>query len=195
LRAESPEPALRSEGPSDFGQLIQEVRDGSEEAARQLVEQYGPHILRVVRRRLNRDLRAKFDSVDFVQAVWASFFADRPGLQRFRGPEDVANFLAAMASNKVIDETRRRLHTRKRDVSREEVLPESVLVAPQPTPSEVVSVQEQWDQLLVGQPAHYQKILRLRREGVNCKDIAAQLHLNEKTVRRVVQKLLPKATP
>ena len=61
----------------EFALLMQSVREGSQEAARTLFERYGPHIRRVVRRKLHQKLRPQFDSVDFVQDVWASFFAQQ----------------------------------------------------------------------------------------------------------------------
>ena len=54
----------------NFRSLICHVREGSEDAAWDLVEQYGEAIRRAVRRALNERLRSKFDSLDFVQLVW-----------------------------------------------------------------------------------------------------------------------------
>src|SRR5437870_4945509 len=42
----------------EFKNLMQRVRDGSEDAARELLDRYGEHILRVVRRKLSRELRS-----------------------------------------------------------------------------------------------------------------------------------------
>src|SRR5262245_48951943 len=58
-----------------FRDLMRQVNEGSDDAIRELVQVYGPHILRVVRMRLSKHLRSKFDSADFVQSVWAAFFA------------------------------------------------------------------------------------------------------------------------
>src|SRR5947209_4816813 len=48
----------------EFKNLMRRVQEGSEDAARELLDRYGEHILRVVRRKLSRQLRSKFDSVD-----------------------------------------------------------------------------------------------------------------------------------
>src|SRR5262249_14283511 len=56
--------------------LMERIRAGSQEAARELCDRYGSHILRVVRRKLDKKLRSKFDSVDFLQSVWTSFFVN-----------------------------------------------------------------------------------------------------------------------
>ena len=59
---------------NDFKALMKGVRSGSQEAAWRLIDLYAGHIRRVVRRTIDRRLRSQFDSVDFVQLVWASFF-------------------------------------------------------------------------------------------------------------------------
>lgn len=190
-----------AEESSPFADLMRRVQEGSEEAARALVDEYGPHILRVVRRRLHQKMRSKFDSADFVQAVWASFFAQRSELGTFQQAEEVVAYLVALAQNKVVDEARHQLGTCKRALGREQSFDDSrmglgqELAAPQPTPSEVAMAHEMWDHLVQGKPVHYQQILALRRLGFTYDEIAARLGLNERTVRRVLQELLPKHLP
>src|SRR5260370_21457217 len=103
----------------DFRQLMTRVRAGSEEAARELFDRYSGHISRVVRRRLHSRLRTQYDSLDFLQAVWASFFAVPLEEYTFDHPEDLVRFLARMAYNKVVDVTRRRFGTVKHNINSE----------------------------------------------------------------------------
>ena len=180
----------------DFHTLMDRVRNGSDEAAQELLDLYGDHIFRAVRRRLNRSLRSKYDSQDFVQAVWASFFANLPTVREFDRPEALIAFLARVASNKVIDECRTRLQTEKNDIKRERSM-ESVCVGTtdplkgnDPTPSQVAIANEQWGRMIDGQPSHYRRIMELRAEGISNNEIADRLEINEKTVRRVVQRQL-----
>ena len=84
----------------EFATLVAQVREGSQEAAREMVEHYSPQILRVVRRSLCREIRNKFDSQDFVQAVWASLFTHREQLQEIETPAQLAALLGTMARNK-----------------------------------------------------------------------------------------------
>ena len=93
---------------SRFRELLQEVAAGVPDAADKIVSEYGVHILRAVRRRMNRGIREQFDSEDFAQAVWASFFGHLSIVSRFGSEEELAGFLCRMASNKVIDAGRRR---------------------------------------------------------------------------------------
>jgi RNA polymerase sigma factor (sigma-70 family) len=178
--------------------LMQGVRDGSQEAARQLVARYGNHILRVVRRTLHKKLRPKFDSADFQQDVWAAFFAEQPR-KTFDRPEALAAFLARVARNKVLMAVRQRCRLQKYNVEREHSLDGSAAVtagaapARQPTPSQLAVAQETWDQLLEGRPPRQQRILILLRQGYTQEQIARELGVDERTVRRVVRKLAPEA--
>lgn len=190
-----------AEGLQNFERLLQRVRLGSHSAMEELIRQYRPYVVRVVRRRLHKRLRTLFDSSDFVQTVWTSFFADPATLASFETPEALVRYLAVMARNKVVEEFRRRFQTDKRNVNREHQLESSsvnrsvALAAKQPTPSELAVAHERWDGLVEGQPDRYQEILRLRAEGFNCQETALVLNLNEKTVRRVIKKLEAEQLP
>jgi len=104
---------------TEFTQLMRRVREGSQDAARELVHRFGPHVLRVVRRRLHQALRSKFDPCDFEQEVWAAFFAMPPDRYMFDRPEQLNWFLAALANNKVVEAVRQRFLTKKFNVNRE----------------------------------------------------------------------------
>ncbi len=103
---------------NEFSELMKRVADGSEDAAWTLVERYGDRLLRAVRRSLPDGLRSKFDSVDFVQLVWASFFRVRGSSSRYGDPQELVAVLMQMARNKVAMEIRHRA-TQKHDFRRE----------------------------------------------------------------------------
>jgi RNA polymerase sigma factor (sigma-70 family) len=183
----------------EFERLMDAVRSGSQDAAWELLERVGPHVLRVVRRMLSQEMRSKFDSTDFVQAVWASFFVNRQQISGFTRPEQLISFLTSMARNKVVGEFRRRVLTTKFDVNRETSLtkegcPGLAESRGQSSPSEFAMARECWERLIDGQPEHYQRILMLKYMGESHDAIAESLGLNRKTVTRVLEKLLSKAT-
>jgi len=182
----------------EFRSLLERLRSGSEDAVSELLEEYGAQVLRVIRRRLNQSLRSKFDSQDFSQAVWKSFFENRAEIASFKTPQDLAKFLQAIAAKKVLGEFRRFHGTEKHDLSREELsvdenddrLPRSR----QPTPSHVVANREEWERLNQNQPTQYRRLLKMRGEGVAYAEIAEKLQLDEKTVRRVIKRLTERAS-
>ena len=183
-----------SEQNDEFRELMNEVRSGSEDAAVKFLDLYGDHIYRAVRRRLNRALRPRFDSQDFVQAVWASFFRHRSQVVKFKRPDELVAFLTRVAGNKVIDECRHRMQTQKANVNREcsideDLSPGASPAGRDPAPSQVAIAKEQWERMIEGVPPHYRRILELRADGETYERIAEMLDVNEKTVRRVLRKL------
>jgi RNA polymerase sigma-70 factor (ECF subfamily) len=183
---------------ADFPQLMRELQEGSDAAAMQLIELYGPHVCRVVRRRLARELRPRFDSGDFVQAVWASFFANRDRVAEFESPGRLVAYLAGIASKKVIDEVRRRMMHQRENIhrevrlaefSRESAAPGANLPGREATPSQYAVAEEQRENLFLDQPSHHRKIVEMRLEGSRFVEIAKKLGVAERTVRRVMDKL------
>lgn len=186
-----------ADGRADFAELMKRVCTGSQGASRELVERYGAHIIRIIRRKLHRSLRQKFDSTDFVQAVWASFFALPLDNYNFDHSEALVAFLMGLARNKVVETVRQRLQSQKYNVNRERSLDETpgrysdCLATCGPTPEEIAIAREEWDRLLEGQPAHYQQMLIALRDGDTQQEVARRLGMNERTVRRVLGKLAP----
>jgi RNA polymerase sigma factor (sigma-70 family) len=183
-----------SEGSSGFQDLMDQIAGGSESAVERLLGLYGDHLCRAVRRRLNRALRPKFGTSDFVQSVWASFFRDRSQLSRFRRSSELIAFLTRVANNKVVDEYRRRLETQKANVNRErsmsdDAYQDSRLPCHDPTPSQAAIADEEWARMQGAVPSQYRAILELRAAGETHEEIARRLGVNEKTIRRVLGKL------
>lgn len=184
-------------GKSDciFRSLIRSVREGSEDAAWELVEQYGESIRRAVRRALNERLRSQFDSMDFVQIVWKSLFKVRDQIDRFESPEDLTAYLIKMARNKVGIEKRRRLISNKYNLNHEQSLNQlqgSGFPPPadrQPKPIDIAIAREKWDRILRDQPERYRKIIQLRLQGHTFESIAAAVQIDECTVRRFLKRL------
>ena len=95
----------------DIRGFLARIRAGDEDAARELLTRYEAEVRLVVRRQLPRLLRSRFDSLDFLQSVWGSFFRrvrSRDGAAtEFEDSRHLVAFLARAAKNKVIDEYRR----------------------------------------------------------------------------------------
>lgn len=192
---QSSEPTISPTDPAQqFRLLMQRVQEGDEAAAEELVEHYGTHIIRVVRRRLHPLLRSKFDSIDFVQSVWASFFALPSQQYQFDQPARLIQFLVTLAQNKVVDTVRERMDGRKHDVRRELSLDDSrmnlkdLLTAHQPTPEETASAQDEWDHLFQGRAPYVQRILTELQSNKTHRQVAEELGLNVRTIRRAFHK-------
>ncbi len=186
----------------DFSALLARVAAGSPEAAQEFIERYGKLLLHAVRQQLPRRLRPGFDSLDFVQDVWVSFFAELPAKTPVASP-DVVPYLARMARNKVLTALRRR-RALKGDVGREMPLVvtnddgeelELALPAPGPTASQLVFAEEVWERLLRGKTPVQQRILILLRQGFTHAEIAQELGISTKTAQRLARKALDRIAP
>jgi RNA polymerase sigma factor (sigma-70 family) len=183
----------------DFKTLFRRMLQGSPEAADRLCRDYQSAIQRVVRRRLPPRLRSRYDSLDFVNDVWASFFANLPDSGLFDKPKDFVGYLARIAQHKVW-EVQRQTATGKQDLERETSLenvekaaPEGSLPGPDPTPSQIVGAEDEFEKMLRDRPPVHQQILTLLRHGSTYREIADQLNTTEKTIWRLIRRLKPEA--
>ena len=185
---------------SEFRALIMQVRAGSEDAAWELVNRYGSSVQRFVRRSLHRQLRTKFDSLDFVQIVWGSFFRNPEQLAQMDRPEQLIAFLSTLARFKVLTEVRRRMQSQKYDISREQqYLDDSHPVQSHDvptitTPSQFAIARERWQRLMAGENERVRSIVALRLAGVSYIEIAEKLSIDERTARRAIERLTSKTS-
>jgi DNA-directed RNA polymerase specialized sigma24 family protein len=182
--------------PSRFEELMGQVRQGSQSAVRELVDTYGDHIIRIIRQNLDRRLRAQFDSLDFEQDVWASFFAMPTDRLAFRTPAELGAYLTSMAENKVAETFRGQAGTIKRSLLRQrslDALGDGVAaVADRPseaTPSQFALADERWEQLNRGRSPQIRVILDLLRDGHSYDEIGRRTGLHPKAIQRRVQQL------
>src|SRR5262249_44136142 len=181
----------------DGGELtdfLRRIQAGDEAAARELLRRFEAEVRLVVRRQLPRLLRSRFDSLDFLQSVWGSFFRRmRTAPTEFEDSRHLVAFLARAAKNKVIDEYRRAA-SRKNDMHREEPLwgdgprPKDVM-DPIDSPSEIAQAKEVFGRMRELVPEERRSILELKAEGLSSKEIGGRLGISERTVQRVLEEL------
>jgi RNA polymerase sigma factor (sigma-70 family) len=190
------------EGPREFRDLMRAMQGGCREAAARICREYERTILRVVRRRLMKRLRSQFDSQDFLHDVWASFFTDPPLDRQFDNPAALGLYLEKMTQYKVIETSRTRLNTSKRDLRREVPImgtDDAGLARFYETPSQVLVAQEERDrmehdfeEMLVRLPPQQRQILLMLRQGLSREEIAQRLNTCEKTIRRLLRRVTTK---
>jgi RNA polymerase sigma factor (sigma-70 family) len=186
-----------SSGPTDHDPiaLLARARAGDQAAWEELFHTCYPKVVRVVRRRLNRPLRALYDSTDFASDVMKSLAANLDRLD-FPSLPSLMAFLTQAAEKKVIDEYRRR-HTLKRDITRECALTfegrygdaASALTSGEPTASQVAQAREVHDRLLARDDEAERLIVELKREGHSNAEIAARTGWNIRKVQRFFKNL------
>ena len=174
---------------SEFCELMARVRDGSQDAAWELVARYSELVVRSVRKRLPDDLRRAFDSDDFAQIAWATFFRHPSRVSRLETPGEFVRFMATVAANKVRMEVRKRCVRQKHNVNRERAHDSALELqaGSDPTPSQFAIARERWFRLMEGRPARHQEVIRLRFLSHTMQEIANKLGMNEGSVRRILR--------
>jgi RNA polymerase sigma factor (sigma-70 family) len=176
-----------------FPELIRRVRAGCPDAARELYEVYRPIVIRVIRRRLQRQLRRIYDSHDLEQSVFAAFFAGE--FEPFTTPEELVRYLCGVASNKAAELTRQRLIYQKHNLNREVPLnapdadpakaPAADPPSRTPTPSQVAIAREVLDAIMERCDVVEKEALRLIIQGYTYDEVWEQTGLHPKKIQRL----------
>ncbi|MFM8252139.1 MAG: RNA polymerase sigma factor [Planctomycetota bacterium] len=181
-----------------FPDLVDRMRHGDERAVAELYGQVELAVLRCIRRKLNSGLRTRFDSSDFMQSAWASFFRRIEEVPCFSTEWDLIRHLQAIARNKVTDEVRRNMLCGKRDFRREakkgvgdQRWPVVVDVADQrqSEPTAMASAREVWHDLNQQLPDLHRHVLELRCEGLTYVEIATSLDIHERSARKIMARV------
>jgi RNA polymerase sigma-70 factor (ECF subfamily) len=170
--------------------LLKDLATGDEASVEQVFRAYEPYLRKVVRRQLPDQLRAKFDSVDIVQSVWAHVLQGfREAGWRFTGPAQLRAFLATVTRNRLTDRIRHFHHALEHERHMGDQGAASALLADDPRPSEEVQAHDLWERMLALCPPEYHELLRLKRQGLLLDEIAARTGLHEGSVRRILRRL------
>jgi RNA polymerase sigma-70 factor (ECF subfamily) len=163
-------------GDQEFQAFIERIRKGDSSAAEELVRLYEPIVRRQVRMQMvDSRLSRLYDSVDFSQAVMASFFL-RGSEFELQEPKDLVRLLVTMARNKLASSARRVL-AQKRDGQRRDVdAPLLNQVADgSDTPSRIVSMLELIAEAKKKLTPEEQHLVDLRNDGKSWDEIANEL--------------------
>jgi RNA polymerase sigma factor (sigma-70 family) len=178
---------------AEFSSLVAGLRAGDPGASDALYRRYGPFIRATVRRQLHPRLRTRFDSLDFVQDVWASFLSIPTDHYSFDSPRALLGFLNRVAYHKVVEVFRQRFQSEKDKITREVPIRDADvggrLRADCPTPSQLAIADEEMERLLRHFPAGHRIIVQRLREGYTHEDISRMADVSLSTVNRVVRRL------
>jgi RNA polymerase sigma-70 factor (ECF subfamily) len=143
-----------------------------------------------VRRQLSPGLRAKFDSLDVVQSVWAHLLGGfREAGWRFADTAHLRAFLIQLTRHRFIDQLRRHRRALEREEPLAEGELEDMLLSADPPPGDVLQADELWEELLDLCPPAHREVLRLKRDGALTAEVAARTGLHEGSVRRILNAL------
>jgi len=170
--------------------LLEKLTQGDPVAAEQVFRAYEPYLRMVVRRQLSDSLRAKFDSIDVVQSVWADVLDGfRHANWSFSDAAHLKAFLVKVTRNRFIDRARQHQTALKHEQRLDTADGGDLPPAQETRPSQVVQADELWQQMLDLCPPAHQEILHLKRQGVPLPQIAERTGLHPSSVRRILYDL------
>jgi RNA polymerase sigma factor (sigma-70 family) len=173
----------------EIADLIEKCRQGDAAAEEQVFSRYVNRLTALARSRLSRKLAARFDADDVVMSAYRSFFV---GL-RDRGfaiaeEAELWQLLVQITLRKLYRQAARH-RAAKRSAAREQhnstnALAISAVSAREPRPDEAAAIADEVEHLLGQIPPAGRRIVELRLQGDEIDAIAAQVQVNERTVRR-----------
>jgi RNA polymerase sigma-70 factor (ECF subfamily) len=171
--------------------VVEKLARGDQAAAEKVFRTYEPFLRQVVRRQLDTNMRAKFDSVDIVQSVWSDLLQGfRESAWSFDDTERLKAFLVRATRHRFLDRARRYRTCMRKEVSAsarprlDEAFPSN-----QPRPSQVLQAEELWDRMLAECHPPHRELLLLKREGFTIAEIASRTGLHEDSIRRILRDL------
>ena len=170
--------------------LLEKLCTGDAASAEQVFVAYAPYLRMVVRRQLPARLRAKFDSIDVVQSVWADLWHGfREAGWRFPDAAHLRAFLVKVTRHRFLDRVRHHQKALNRERPLHAAEAADALESRQPGPSAVAQAEELWQKLLALCPPAHHELLRLKRQGLSLADLAGRTGLHESSVRRILYDL------
>jgi RNA polymerase sigma-70 factor (ECF subfamily) len=170
--------------------VLEKLCSGDPDAAERVFLAFEPYLRMVVRKKLPPRLRAKFDSMDVVQSVWADLLRGfREAGWRFADEAHLRAFLVKLTRNRFIDQLRRNRIAVARERPIGELVQADEPVSPLPSPSELAQADELGQRMLaLCSPAH-REVVRLRMRGIPVAEIGTRVGLHVGSVHRILQDL------
>jgi len=178
---------------------IQQLKEGDQEAARQLWSEYFERLLMAARQRLGEGPRRVADEEDVVVSVFDSLCrgAAKGRFDQLTDRQDLWMLLLTITRQKSVDEIRRRTRQKRgggavrgesvfaREVDESAAVGISELTSDEPTPDLLVSAEDNFRYLLgLLRDDTLRRVAHLRMEGHTDDEIADQLNVSKRTIER-----------
>jgi RNA polymerase sigma factor (sigma-70 family) len=174
---------------------IDKARVGDRAARQVLFDLYAPAVLRMVRHKMNSEMRSAWDSNDFLQEARLKLAQSDFENMHFANPDAFLGYLIWL-TERIVQQAKRKL-ARRTEGNVNQVKPLDKLTAEElervidksPEVCDVEIVEEQWRYALATLTPSNRLIALWLREGFTHVEIAQKLECSERTVRRVVVRL------
>src|SRR5262249_679829 len=194
-RHEPPTPKERTDMPvsPEEQALINLWRQGNEDAARQIVERYIDRLLLLARRRISQPLPPRLHAQTLLQAVFRTFFVrGKDGQLTFPEQDVLCKLLVRLPLHKTLRQVAFHkaakrdpgLETDQGEHHRERLM---ALLDGEPTPEATVAFVDQLEHFLSLLQPQERQILEMRLQGYSNDEIAKQLNVYDRKIRRVIE--------
>lgn len=190
--------------PTETQTLINNARDGDQEAVRRLVVLYHPRLRARLLRHMDPGMKSKIEPEDILQQVYLEVFRAIVNFS-YQGKDSFLRWMYAILDRKLIDE-HRALRAERRDIRRE-VKPAHAsgqqttyvdlmarIMADQGSPSQVVRKDETLGVLaacVASLPEHYREVIKMRfLEGRPVADVAQVMNRTIGSVHMICHRAL-----
>jgi RNA polymerase sigma-70 factor (ECF subfamily) len=178
--------------PDSSAYLLARWRAGDQEAAARLWHRYATRLVGLARKWLTAEMARQQDPEDVVQSAYRSFFAGaRSDVFVLRHSGDLWRLLVKITRNKLRDRFKRQRRL-KRGGGHDGTEPaprEAEPVCPRPTPADAAALADEIRLVLAPLGPGQRCMVELRLQGYTLEEVAAATGHNERTVRRVLQRV------
>jgi RNA polymerase sigma factor (sigma-70 family) len=170
-------------------------QQGDQEAARKIVDHYIDRLLPLARRHLSQKLASRVDPEDIVQSVFRTFFGRlRQGKFVFAEQDDLCKLLMRITLHKTLRQVA--FHTAAKRNPRQETEQGKhhheqlmAVLDQEPTPEATITFLDQLEHLLTQLRPMERQIVELRMQGLSNEEVANQLGVYDRKVRRVLHQI------
>jgi RNA polymerase sigma factor (sigma-70 family) len=175
--------------------LIDLWRGGDQDAARKIVERYFDRLLVLARRRISQRLASRVDPEDIVQSVFRTFFVRlKEGQFVFQDEDDLCKLLMRITLHKTLRQVAfhkaakrdPNLETNQGDHHREQLLS---ILDKEPSAEASIAFLDQLEHFLGQFEEQTGQILKMRLEGYSNDEIAKELGIYDRKIRRAVERV------
>lgn len=178
--------------PNEGRSLLDRVRAGDEDAARELHDRYVHRLLHLARVRISQRLAQRVDPEDVVQSVFRSFFHRVQHGDVQLPDDDVGKFLVGVTVRKTLRKIA--FHrAAKRNPAHEAVGQDAIdhglleCLDEEPSPEATVAFLDELEHFFRRLTPEDRQILELRMQGYTNEEIAERLGTYDRRIRRVME--------
>jgi RNA polymerase sigma-70 factor (ECF subfamily) len=181
--------------PRESRELVAQWRAGDQDAARQLFDRYVDRLVGLARRRMGTQLARRVDPQDVVQSVFRTVFARlKDGQFHIEEQDDLCKLLMRVTVHKTLRQVE--FHTAAKrnpgleadqgSASQDRVMD---LLDREPPPEAVVAFLDELEHFLNQLGPLERQVIELRLQGHSNEEIAAQLGVIDRRVRRIIERV------